>query len=153
MLDWVDSHLRADATPGGGKLVWSSNWYPNRGRSYTHSTYEMAYGEELNLALTDYLVGRADEAYSILRATLCGIYNGPTPGGLSCHSYSDGRFPPSLPIILYGIVAGISVDKLFAAGLIPGILLIILLSIFSIYTGVRSGVKRQAFSIRELWRT
>ena len=51
----------------------------------------MAYGEELNLALTDYLVGRADEAYSILRATLCGIYNGPTPGGLSCHSYSDGR--------------------------------------------------------------
>ena len=91
MLNWVDSHLRAEATPGGGKLVWSSNWYPNRGRSYTHSTYEMAYGEELNLALTDYLVGRADDAYSILRATLCGIYNGPTPGGLSCHSYCDGR--------------------------------------------------------------
>jgi hypothetical protein len=91
MLSWADSHLRADATPGGGKLVWSSNWYPNRGRSYTHSTYEMAYGEELNLALTDYLVGRADDAYAILRATLCGIYNGPTPGGLSCHSYSDGR--------------------------------------------------------------
>ena len=91
MLSWVDGHLRTEATPGGGKLVWSSNWYPNRGRSYTHSTYEMAYGEELNLALTDYLVGRADQAYSILRATLCGIYNGPTPGGLSCHSYSDGR--------------------------------------------------------------
>ncbi len=70
--------------------------------------------------------------------------------GLMTTSGSLGLlFPPSLPIILYGIVAGISVDKLFAAGLIPGILLIILLSIFSIYTGVRSGVKRQAFSIRE----
>jgi tripartite ATP-independent transporter DctM subunit len=58
-------------------------------------------------------------------------------------------FPPSLPIILYGIVAGISVEKLFAAGVIPGLLLIILLSLFSIYTGVRSGVRRQAFSARE----
>lgn len=70
--------------------------------------------------------------------------------GLMTTSGSLGLlFPPSLPIILYGIVAGISVDKLFAAGLIPGILLIILLSIFSIYTGVRSGVKRQSFSTRE----
>ena len=70
--------------------------------------------------------------------------------GLMTTSGSLGLlFPPSLPIILYGIVAGISVDKLFAAGLIPGVLLIILLSVFSIYTGVRSGVKRQPFSSRE----
>lgn len=91
MLQWADRNLRHETTAGGGKLVWSSNWYPNRGRSYTHSTYEMAYGEELNFALTDYLVGRADDAYAILRATFCGIYNGPTPGGLSCHAYADGR--------------------------------------------------------------
>jgi len=91
MLRWADTNLRHETTPGSGKLVWSSNWYPNRGRSYTHSTYEMAYGEELNLALTDYLVGRADDAYAILRATLCGIFNSPTPGGLSCHAYADGR--------------------------------------------------------------
>ncbi len=70
--------------------------------------------------------------------------------GLMTTSGSLGLlFPPSLPIILYGIVAGISVDKLFAAGVIPGILLIIMLSMFSIFTGVRSGVKRQAFSVRE----
>jgi len=91
MLHWADTHLRHETTPNGGKLVWSSNWFPNHGRSYTHSTYEMAYGEELNLALTDCLVGRADDAYAILRATLCGIFNGPTPGGLSCHAYADGR--------------------------------------------------------------
>ena len=70
---------------------WSSNWAPNNGRSYTHSTYELAYGEQLNLALTNYLVGRADEAYSLVRGALCGIFNGPTPGGLACHMYADGR--------------------------------------------------------------
>ena len=70
--------------------------------------------------------------------------------GLMTTSGSLGLlFPPSLPIILYGIVAGISVDQLFAAGVLPGILLIVMLSGYSIYTGVRSGVKRQAFSFRE----
>jgi hypothetical protein len=91
MLDWADANLRQESTPGGGKLFWSSNWYPNRGRSYTHSTYEMAYGENLNFALTHYLAGRGEQAYRILRATLCGIFNGPTPGGLSCHSLVDGK--------------------------------------------------------------
>ncbi len=70
--------------------------------------------------------------------------------GLMTTSGSLGLlFPPSLPIILYGIVAGISVDKLFAAGVVPGVLLIVMLSLFSIYTGIRSGVKRQPFSGRE----
>ncbi len=91
MLHWVDTHLRRETTPNGGTLVWSSNWYPNHGRSYTHSTFELAYAEELNLALTHYLAGRADGAYAIIRAALCGIFNGPTPGGLSCHAHTDGR--------------------------------------------------------------
>ncbi len=91
MLHWADTNLGTEAAPGGGKQFWSSNWFPNSGRSYTHSTHEMAYAEELNFALTNYLGGRADEAYSILRSTLCGIFNGPTPGGLSCHSFADGR--------------------------------------------------------------
>ncbi|MCK4894018.1 MAG: TRAP transporter large permease subunit, partial [Calditrichia bacterium] len=42
-------------------------------------------------------------------------------------------FPPSLPIILYGLVSGVSIDKLFIAGIIPGLLMILLLSIYSIY--------------------
>ena len=41
-------------------------------------------------------------------------------------------FPPSLPIILYGLVAGTSIDKLFIAGIIPGLLMIALLSIYSV---------------------
>lgn len=39
-------------------------------------------------------------------------------------------FPPSLPIILYGLIAKISIDQLFIAGLIPGLLLIFVLMIY-----------------------
>ncbi|MFZ0392024.1 MAG: TRAP transporter large permease subunit [Calditrichia bacterium] len=41
-------------------------------------------------------------------------------------------FPPSLPIILYGVVSGVSIDKLFIAGILPGILMVVLLSIYSV---------------------
>lgn len=44
-------------------------------------------------------------------------------------------FPPSLPIILYGIVAKVDIDKLFLAGIIPGFLLIFILSGYSIFKG------------------
>jgi len=49
-------------------------------------------------------------------------------------------FPPSLPIILYGLVAGVSIDKLFLAGIFPGILMVVLLAIYSVFT-VRTQVQ------------
>lgn len=73
--------------------------------------------------------------------------------GLMTTSGSLGLlFPPSLPIILYGIVAKISIDKLFAAGFIPGVLIIVMLSGYSIYTGVKSKAARMPFSISEAWQ-
>ncbi len=59
-------------------------------------------------------------------------------------------FAPSLPIILYGIVAKVDIDKLFKAGLLPGILLIVILSLWSIKNG-GTGNKRQAFQWKEFW--
>ncbi len=47
-------------------------------------------------------------------------------------------FPPSLPIILYGIIAKVDIDQLFQAGIIPGIFLILVLSLYSIYKGGRN---------------
>ena len=91
MLRWADAHLPQETTAGGGRLFWSSRWYPNRGRSYTHSTYELAYAEELNYALTNWIAGRTDDAYALVRACLCGVFNGPTPGGFACHAWTDGR--------------------------------------------------------------
>jgi C4-dicarboxylate transporter DctM subunit len=67
--------------------------------------------------------------------------------GLLTSSGSLGLlFPPSLPIILYGVVSGTSINQVFAAGLLPGMLLILLLSAYSIYTADRSGAARSGFS-------
>jgi C4-dicarboxylate transporter, DctM subunit len=73
--------------------------------------------------------------------------------GLMTTSGSLGLlFPPSLPIILYSIVAGVSIDKLFLAGLVPGILLILILSAYSIRMGVAAKVPRMPFTIRGAWK-
>ncbi len=40
-------------------------------------------------------------------------------------------FAPSLPLILYGIVARESIDSLFLAGILPGLLLVLVLALYS----------------------
>lgn len=42
-------------------------------------------------------------------------------------------FPPSLPIILYGLVAQVPIDQLFLGGVIPGTIMIILLAAYAIF--------------------
>ena len=42
-------------------------------------------------------------------------------------------FAPSLPLILYGIVAGVSIDQLFLAGILPGLLMLAILSGYSFW--------------------
>lgn len=42
-------------------------------------------------------------------------------------------FAPSLPLILYGVVAEISVEDLFRAGVLPGILMLVALSGYSVW--------------------
>lgn len=55
-------------------------------------------------------------------------------------------FPPSLPIILYALVASISIDKLFAAGLIPGILLVVILTVYCVRQGKKFKLPRHPFA-------
>lgn len=57
-------------------------------------------------------------------------------------------FPPSLPLILFGYVAAVSVDKLFLAGLLPGIFLVLVLSAFGIWRGKKDRVRRDKMSLR-----
>ncbi len=57
-------------------------------------------------------------------------------------------FPPSLPIIIYGMTAETSIDKLFAAGVIPGFILILILSVYSIWIGKKANVPRVPFVLR-----
>ena len=61
-------------------------------------------------------------------------------------------FLPSLPLILYGLVASVSIDKLFLAGILPGLLLILLLSIYAIFVGRKERVFREPFSWRNIFR-
>lgn len=73
--------------------------------------------------------------------------------GLLTSSGSLGLlFPPSLPIIIFGVVGETSISRLFAAGLIPGMLLIVLLGMYSTLVGFRSGVTREAVSLRQIFR-
>lgn len=58
-------------------------------------------------------------------------------------------FPPSLPLILYGYVASVSIDKLFLAGLLPGVFLVVVLSIYGVWQGRKDGVQRRRVSLRE----
>ena len=59
-------------------------------------------------------------------------------------------FPPSLPLIIYAIVAKVRIDQLFLAGLLPGILLVVLLSAFSVQKAVSAEVPRARFHLGEL---
>jgi tripartite ATP-independent transporter DctM subunit len=61
-------------------------------------------------------------------------------------------FPPSLPLILYAIVAKVGIDQLFLAGILPGILLVILLSAFSIQKAALSEIPRTKFNLSEVFR-
>src|SRR5699024_2317464 len=45
--------------------------------------------------------------------------------------------PPSIPIVLYAIVSGVSVNRLLIAGIIPGILMALSLSIFVAYQAIK----------------
>ncbi len=61
-------------------------------------------------------------------------------------------FAPSLPLILYGIIAQQSINDLFVAGILPGLLMLLLLSIYCMREGgfVRARVTRHRFDHREV---
>ena len=70
--------------------------------------------------------------------------------GLITGSGSIGLlFPPSLPIILYGIVAAVSIDKLFLAGILPGLLMLSVLSAYSFFIAARNDVTKTPFHFGE----
>jgi tripartite ATP-independent transporter DctM subunit len=59
-------------------------------------------------------------------------------------------FAPSLPLILYGVIAEVPIDGLFRAGVLPGLLMLIMLSGWSLWVNRRSRKPVAAFSVREV---
>lgn len=71
--------------------------------------------------------------------------------GLITSSGSLGLlFPPSIPLILYGLVSKTSIDKLFIAGIIPGLLIILIISAYNIKVARISKPQKTRFNVKEI---
>jgi tripartite ATP-independent transporter DctM subunit len=66
-------------------------------------------------------------------------------------------FPPSLAVILYGVVAQIPIPDLFVAGALPGLLMVLTVGALGVYGARGSAVPRPRFDAREaaaaLWES
>ena len=61
-------------------------------------------------------------------------------------------FPPSLPVILYGVISNTNIDDLYIAGILPGCLLIAVLSCYALWTGNHKHISHEHFSFREVFQ-
>ena len=86
-------------------------------------------------------------------AMVRGKYPEPFSLGLLTTSGTLGLlFPPSLPLIIYAIVAKVRIDQLFLAGILPGIFLVLLLSGFSFQKALSAEVPRTRFNVFEVFK-
>ena len=58
-------------------------------------------------------------------------------------------FAPSLPLILYGVIAEVSIDNLFKAGILPGLMMIILLSFYSFSVNAKNSKSGRSFNLKK----
>src|SRR4030066_66048 len=88
----------------------------------------------------------------LLPALLQGKYPEKFSLGLVTNSGTLGLlFPPSLPIIIYAIVSKLQINQLFLAGILPGILMVALLSLFSIQKAIAAEVPRTKFNTSRMF--
>lgn len=79
--------------------------------------------------------------------------------GLVTSSGSLGLlFAPSLPLILYGVVVQqmaigtpVSIDDLFLAGILPGLLMLVALSVYSAFQKTDNPAPKKEFNGKEAW--
>lgn len=60
--------------------------------------------------------------------------------------------PPSVPMVMYGVIAGVSVSSLFIGGILPGILMAAgMMMMVYFYSVKRNYPRGEAFSLKKLW--
>jgi tripartite ATP-independent transporter DctM subunit len=81
-------------------------------------------------------------------------YDAETAAAITAASATIGPIiPPSLPMVIYGVSADVSIGGLFLAGVIPGLLMGVALSAMASAVAVRRGLPRHPFpGFGELWR-
>lgn len=130
------------------------------------------------IKLSDALLGWLPGGLSIIALVTCAIFTALTGatgitiialGGLLFPAMLQGKypetfslgllttsgtlgllFPPSLPLIIYAIVAKVRIDQLFLAGILPGILLVFLLSTFCVQKAIAKEVPRTRFDVSQI---
>src|SRR5438552_16049688 len=60
-----------------------------------------------------------------------------------------GLLPPGLPLVLYAIVARVSIEEMFLAGILPGLLLVALVALWGFSRAPRAAVTARKFDWRE----
>jgi len=131
------------------------------------------------IGLTDALLGWLPGGLSIIALITCSAFTALTGatgltiialGGILLPALLEGKYPekfslglvtnsgalglllpPSLPIIIYAIVSKVQINQLFLAGLLPGILMVVLLSTFSIQKAVAADVPRAKFNTSRMF--
>jgi len=80
-------------------------------------------------------------------------YSGPFAAAVTSSSASLAIIiPPSIPMILYAVMAGTSVVQLFVAGIVPGLIAGFSMMVLCYYFAVRYNLPvEEAFKLRRLW--
>lgn len=58
--------------------------------------------------------------------------------------------PPSLPILVYSLVAAVPINETFKAGLLPGFLVMVVLGIYSAYVGIKAKLPTTPLDLKEM---
>ncbi|MCF7941280.1 MAG: TRAP transporter large permease [Spirochaetia bacterium] len=61
-------------------------------------------------------------------------------------------FPPSIPFVIYGGIASVSIGKLFLGGILPGLAMMLALMILIFFYALKHDYPRTRFSFKELAR-
>ncbi|MFB0936169.1 MAG: TRAP transporter large permease [Propionivibrio sp.] len=61
-------------------------------------------------------------------------------------------FPPSIPMVIYGGIASVSIGKLFIGGVVPGLLMAVALMLYALVISIRRGYPKEVFSLRLIWK-
>lgn len=61
-------------------------------------------------------------------------------------------FPPCLPLIIYSIVAKVEMNRMFLAGLVPGMVMVILAAAWGVWRGPRLEGEEKTFHWGEAWQ-
>ncbi|MCC0029219.1 MAG: TRAP transporter large permease [Brucellaceae bacterium] len=88
-----------------------------------------------------------------IRAMKQGGYQPETAAAITAASATIGPIiPPSLPMVIYGVSADVSIGGLFLAGIVPGLLMAMALAAMVVAIARRQNMPRHDFpGLRDLW--